>query len=321
MILHTCPHCNNSAMYALDAEGSTHCRSCGQEYTLSQFTRTKPNAFVQTIRSGQQALTRARSSPTTVYVLAGIVTLAIIWIILSIVGVLPDEVRALNRRFVRISDWDRVQKATGLLAIGVPKLNGEIEFFGYGTAWAISNDGFMVTNNHVITGAKLAAVGNDVRIGDMRLWIYVEQERIDAEIVWSDQVADIALLKVDEYVPFRFRMAGSALRVQLNVAVLAIGFQKMPGEVASHVIETELASTSGAVSRLIQDSAGTRWIEHTAPLQSGSSGGPLVLNDRVIGMNTKGEFGVYQALDIGAYRAKLLKAAQNWRDKAEGASE
>jgi len=314
VILHTCPHCNGSSFYPEVLRGQTNCRSCGQPFELSQLTRAHPNSFVSAFLTIQRAARKARSAPATIYAAASVATLFVVWIVLSVFGFIPDEIRFANRRFVSLDNWERAKQAVGLVAVGIPNERGDIAFLSYGTAWAICNDGFMLTNKHIVL---LATKPPETPLGEVRTWVYVDKQRINADVVWADVVADIAVLKVDDYLPYRFRVGGKNTIQHLNVEVAAVGFQEMPTKVESTVMDTELASTKGTVSRVYQDAVGTAWIEHTAPLKGGSSGGPLILDGRVIGINTTGEHGIYQALDLGPYRDKVFEVVKEWRDRQD----
>lgn len=300
-------------MYADDLRGNVHCRSCGQPFQLSAFSRTQPTRSVVALRLVRRVLTRVRVSPVTIYGGAGLATIVIVWVLLSVAGFIPDELRPVNRRFVSISNPDRIEQAVGLLAVGVPNLEGTIDFSGSGSAWAISNDGFMVTCRHVLERGSAAAAFH----GRPRIWVFLDKRRHDAEIVWTDIVSDIALIKIDAYIAYRFRVGERGSIRHLNAEVVALGFQEMPAIVESSVVETEIASTRGTISRVFQDSAGTRWVEHTAPLKSGSSGGPLLLADYVVSINTGGSGGVYQALDVTEYHDQIFAEVTRWRERSE----
>ena len=312
MTLHTCPHCHASFLYPDDLEGKTNCRLCGQAFELSAYTRAKPSAAVRAVQSLRAAGRRARSSPTTIYVMAAVATLVVLWVVLSVFSFIPDEIRLVNRRFVSLDTWCRVERAVGLVGVGIPSEHGQIAFISCGTAWAISNDGFMVASKHILPPFSLPLA---TPMGSVRMWVYINKRRIDAQLVWNDVVADIALLKVDSYLPYRFKVGRERRVKRLNVEVVAVGFQEMPTAVESKVIDTDLASTTGRISRVFQDDAGTYWLEHTAPLKAGSSGGPLLLGDTVVAINTGGEKGIYQALDATVYRDKIFKEMKGWRDR------
>lgn len=307
MIPFTCPHCKASSLYPPEQRGRTHCRSCGAAFVLSQMNRTHPNPAVKLIRDLIRTFQTARTSRATIYSGAGAAALLLVWLALSVFGFLPDEIRLVNRRFVNLDDWKRIQKAVGLVAVGAADGQGDIVFLQYGTAWAVSNDGFLLTCKHVLPPPEAQAHL------PLRTWVYLNNERFDAELVWQDTVTDLALLKVDAYIPYRFRIAPKGSVQRLNVPVRVIGFQEMPEQVDSTVRDTPLASANGTISRLYQDKVGTWWIEHTAPVIAGGSGGPVALGDSVVGLSCTGDRGYYQALDTTVYGEKISKVIKDFR--------
>lgn len=307
MISHTCPHCGAQLLYAPDVTGPTHCRACGREFELSALTKSRPNAAVAAWLATGRALRRIRESTLTIYIGGGLLGLVLLWVVLSAFGLLPDAVRIVNRRYVSLNDWDRVTHAVGIAATGSAHLDGTIAFDAMGTAWAVSNDGFMLTNRHVISRSSLFD----------RIWVYLDHKRYDAELVATDSVADIALIKVNGYLPYRFRVASAQAPPRLNLPVSALGYQEMPADAGTMMIETPLATTQGQISRVYSDQSGTRWIEHTAAVKHGSSGGPLISNDVVIGINTKQEFGITSALDVAPFHEWMQTAIDDWRQRHE----
>ena len=142
-----------------------------------------------------------------------------------------------------------------------------------GSGFLISPDGYVVTNNHVVTAQR----GNEpvdtitVTLGDER--------EFEARIIGRDPLSDLALLKVDgtdlPYVRF-----GQSDGVRVGDWVVAIG---NPFGLSSTV-------TAGIVSALHRNiSAGQydRFIQTDASINQGNSGGPMFdLSGNVIGINT-----------------------------------
>ncbi|MHB9879629.1 Do family serine endopeptidase [Pacificimonas sp. ICDLI1SI03] len=142
-----------------------------------------------------------------------------------------------------------------------------------GSGFIISPDGYVVTNNHVVT----ARTGDDpvdtitVTLGDER--------EFEAKVIGRDPLSDLALLKVDgEDLPYvRF---GTSDSVRVGDWVVAIG---NPFGLGGTV-------TAGIVSALHRNiSAGQydRFIQTDASINQGNSGGPMFdLSGNVIGINT-----------------------------------
>lgn len=141
---------------------------------------------------------------------------------------------------------------------------------GSGSGFLLSPDGFALTNSHVAGGrSELVATTYD---GD----------RIDAEVVGDDPATDLALLRLRARdLPFAMLGDSEALKVgQLAIAIgNPFGFRST---VSTGVISALGRSMRGQEGRLIANV-----VQHTAPLNPGNSGGPLVdSRGRVAGINT-----------------------------------
>lgn len=143
---------------------------------------------------------------------------------------------------------------------------------GLGSGVIISEDGYIVTNNHVVDGAdKLEVLFND-------------NSSYDAKIIGTDEASDLALIKVDakNLTPITF---GDSETVKIGEWVLAVG---NPFGFNSTV-------TAGIVSAkarsLGQNHKGNlsieSFIQTDAALNPGNSGGALVnLKGELIGINS-----------------------------------
>ncbi len=137
-----------------------------------------------------------------------------------------------------------------------------------GSGFVISDDGYIVTNNHVIEGA------DEIQIE------FFSGETMDATLVGTDPNTDIALLKVDgtdlPYVEFGDSNGTDA---EVGDWVLAMGNPLGQG----------FSISAGIVSARGRELAGTYddYIQTDAAINRGNSGGPLFdMNGQVIGVNT-----------------------------------
>ena len=141
---------------------------------------------------------------------------------------------------------------------------------GSSSGFFIAPDGLIVTNGHVVSGARAVSVTT------------AEGERRDASIVGLDEHTDLAVLRTSgARAPFAELDAGRSLKVgQLVVAIgNPLGFE---WTVTAGVISALGRSLRATTGRLIDDV-----LQTDAALNPGNSGGPLVdARGRVVGVNT-----------------------------------
>jgi serine protease Do len=136
-----------------------------------------------------------------------------------------------------------------------------------GSGFVISEDGYIVTNNHVIEGA------------DEILIEFREGFTLEAEIIGTDPNTDIALLKVEAEEPLPFVPFGDSSAMRVGDWVMAMGNPLGQG----FSVSVGIVSASGrALSGTYDD-----YIQTDAAINRGNSGGPLFnLDGEVIGVNT-----------------------------------
>ena len=136
-----------------------------------------------------------------------------------------------------------------------------------GSGFVISEDGFIVTNNHVIQGA------------DEILIEFFEGFELEAEIIGTDPNTDLALLKVEPDEPLKFVNWGDSEEARVGDWVMAMGNPLGQGfSVSAGIVSARGRALSGSYDDYIQTDAA---------INRGNSGGPLFnMNGDVIGVNT-----------------------------------
>ena len=136
-----------------------------------------------------------------------------------------------------------------------------------GSGFVISEDGFIVTNNHVIQGA------------DEILIEFFEGFELEAEIIGTDPNTDLALLKVESDEPLAYVNWGDSEEARVGDWVMAMGNPLGQGfSVSAGIVSARGRALSGSYDDYIQTDAA---------INRGNSGGPLFnMNGDVIGVNT-----------------------------------
>ena len=136
-----------------------------------------------------------------------------------------------------------------------------------GSGFVISEDGYVVTNNHVIEGA------------DEILIEFFSGEELPAKVIGTDPKTDIALLKVETDQPLPFVPFGNSDESRVGDWVIAMGNPLGQGfSVSAGIVSARNRALSGTYDDYIQTDAA---------INRGNSGGPLFnMGGEVIGVNT-----------------------------------
>jgi len=137
-----------------------------------------------------------------------------------------------------------------------------------GTGFIISDEGYILTNNHVVNGADEVMV----KLADGR--------EIKGEIKGSDEKLDLALIKISEKEKLPVAELGDSNSLEVGEWVMAIG---NPFGLA----QTVTAGIVSAKGRVIGSGPYDDYIQTDASINPGNSGGPLFsAQGKVIGINT-----------------------------------
>ena len=157
-----------------------------------------------------------------------------------------------------------------------PQYKYRQEVKSLGSGFFISADGFIVTNEHVVHGAVKVVV------------TLMEGKKYDAEIIGSDYVTDVALLKIKED-GLPFCELGNSDDILIGEWVIAIGNPFGLFEVGQQPSVTVgvISSKNLNFGRQEDDRLYQGMIQTDASINPGNSGGPMAnALGQVIGMNT-----------------------------------
>ena len=141
-----------------------------------------------------------------------------------------------------------------------------------GSGFVISEDGFIVTNNHVIAEADEILV--EFFPGDGQ-----PKKELPAKVIGTDEKTDIALLKVEAPGPLKYVKFGNSDTARVGDWVIAMGNPLGQGfSVSAGIVSARNRALSGSYDDYIQTDAA---------INRGNSGGPLFnMDGQVIGVNT-----------------------------------
>ena len=140
---------------------------------------------------------------------------------------------------------------------------------GLGSGVVVSEEGYIITNNHVIENTD-----------EIKVRLFDGQE-VEAELIGTDPMTDIAVLKIDlEDVPAI--PLGDSDQAKVGSFVLAIGSPL--SEDLAHTVSFGIVSARG---RSLQLTAYGDYIQTDAAINPGNSGGALIdMNGTLVGINS-----------------------------------
>ncbi|MEC9281775.1 MAG: Do family serine endopeptidase [Bdellovibrionota bacterium] len=167
-----------------------------------------------------------------------------------------------------------------------------------GTGFIISEDGLIITNNHVIDSADEIEVQLEENA----------KELYKAKVIGRDEKTDIALIKIDAKKKLPTAALGDSSKVEVGEWVAAFGNPLGLG----HTVTKGIISQKG---REVAEIGIYPFLQTDASINPGNSGGPLVnLDGDVIGVNTfiiKGAQGLGFAIPIDVVKNLLPQLKKN----------
>lgn len=173
---------------------------------------------------------------------------------------LPDNGDKVALSTMQIASTVSPATVSIIAEVSYGSIYGESLYESSGSGFIVSEDGYIVTNNHVVAGA-----------GKVSVVIPGFEDPFSAEIVGVDTQTDIAVLKVESSEKFQFIVFGDSDLLQVGELAVAIGnpFGELAGTVTVGVIS--------ALDREINiESVTYNLLQTDASINSGNSGGPLV---------------------------------------------
>jgi len=143
-----------------------------------------------------------------------------------------------------------------------------------GSGFIMSADGYVVTNNHVVS-----AQGRNGTIEAITVTT-TDGTEYDAELIGTDPQSDLAVLKIKRAKPFPFVNFGDSRQARVGDWIIAIGNPfGLGGTVTSGIISAVYRATGSG-------SAYDRYLQTDAAINRGNSGGPMFdMGGNVIGIN------------------------------------
>ena len=175
---------------------------------------------------------------------------------------------------------EQIAEKVGPAIVGIiSSIESTVPFFGTtvqqgsGSGIIINQEGYIVTNNHVVEGAA----DNKVQV------ILSSGETYEASIIGTDSRTDLAVIKIEPKEDLHYAILGDSSDIKAGETAIAIGNplgQEFAGSVTQGVIS--------AVNRSVQvEDKQLKLIQTDAAINPGNSGGALVNSyGEVIGINT-----------------------------------
>lgn len=196
----------------------------------------------------------------------------------SIPLVQPSTALQVDSRAVETTITEAIKQVGATVVTVVGTVPGQRTFFGFsgdqtvsGSGVFISDQGYILTNNHVVEGAQQVTV------------VFSDGTQQEASLVGGDPYADLAVLKAQGSVPGVARLGNSDMLTP-GETVIAIGspLGDFKNTVTVGVISATGRSIDTGEGYLIEN-----LIQTDAAINQGNSGGPLVnLAGEVVGINT-----------------------------------
>src|ERR1700684_1381737 len=194
---------------------------------------------------------------------------------------------------VVVSVAEQLTPRVAALQVSQRRRDGRIAS-GAGSAGVFTNDGFLLTNAHVVGTAEAGQAA------------FADGTTVPFRVVGTDPLSDLAVVRADGLTPAPARL-GEASRLRVGQLVVAVGNPLgLAGSVTAGVVSAlgrSLPTRAGETTRIIDDV-----IQTDAALNPGNSGGALVVaSGQVVGINTAvAGIGVGLAIPINGITRQII---------------
>jgi serine protease Do len=152
-----------------------------------------------------------------------------------------------------------------------------------GSGVIVDPNGYIVTNNHVVSGAvriRVVLAPATVEMSPYHTSLARKQRFYEAKLIGTNRYADLAIIKIDEKNLPAMPLPDEQFHVRLGQTVLAIGAPQG----LDHTVTKGIVS---AIGRQPDPDRPMVYVQTDAPINPGNSGGPLVDGEgNLVGINT-----------------------------------
>lgn len=152
-----------------------------------------------------------------------------------------------------------------------------------GSGVIVDPDGYIVTNNHVVSGAvriRVVVSSATVEMTPYHTSLARKQRMYEAKLIGTNRYADLAVIKIEEKNLPAMPLPNEQFRVRLGQTVLAIGAPQG----LDHTVTKGIVS---AIGRQPDEDRPMVYVQTDAPINPGNSGGPLIDGEgNLVGINT-----------------------------------
>jgi S1-C subfamily serine protease len=182
---------------------------------------------------------------------------------------------AYSRAVIGVVDAAAAAVTSLAISAGRRRGRGRSEPTGAGSAFVVAPDGYLLTNSHVVAGAR------EVRVRS------ASGDDVAGTVVGDDAATDLALVAADPAAlgggPVAWLPIDGTVAARPGQLVVAIGNPLGFDSTVSTGVVSALGRTLRSKNGRLIDGV----VQHTAPLNPGNSGGPLLdSRGRVVGVNT-----------------------------------